>query len=230
MKKTLLIFLFTFVSFVAFSQSIGDTIKVKTFNYGSNTRDTLIAFPTNNLSYEKIIMKYNIRCKNTLVSNGTNRNLGCGEWDYSCNTYIVDSSKVEAVLTTQPNYVINNFTGTTFKYTTKTPYDYLRFTQQKTVIDSIISENIYTLQNGTDTVNNFIKANENSGKSQIIYKASELISAGITVGSINGITLNVLNNGGLANFLKIKIKGVSNTFLSSNNVVLNVLTEVYNQN
>ncbi len=230
MKKSILIFLFTFISFVAFSQSIGDTIKVKTFHYGSNTRDTLIAFPNNNLSYEKIIMKYNMRCKNALISTGTNRNQGCGEWDYSCNTYIVDSNKVEAVLTTQPNYVINNFNGSTFKYTTKMPHDYLRFTQQKTVVDSVISENIYTIQNGTDTINNFIKANENSGKSQIIYKASELISAGITAGNINGITLNVLNNGGTANFLKIKIKGVSNTFLSSSNLVLNGFTEVYNQN
>jgi hypothetical protein len=41
--------------------------------------------------------------------------------------------------------------------------------------------------------------------------------------------LNVLNNGGTANFLKIKIKGVSNTFLSSNNVALNGFTEVYNK-
>ncbi len=229
MKKSILFLLFTVVSFVGFSQSVGDTIKVKTFNYGSNTRDTLIAFPTNNLSYEKIIMKYNMRCKNALVSNSTNRNQGCGEWDYSCNTYIVDSSKIEAVSTTQPNFIIKNFSGNNFKYTTKKPYDYFQFTQQKTVIDSVFSENIFALQIGTDTLNNFIKANENSGKSQFIYRASELISAGLTEGNINGFTLNVLNNGGTANFLKIKIRGVSNSFLTSSNVVLNGFTEVFNQ-
>jgi hypothetical protein len=229
MKKSILFLLFTVVSFTVFSQSVGDTIKVKTFSYGSNTRDTLITFPTNNLSYEKIIMKYNMRCKNALVSNSTNRNQGCGEWDYSCNTYIVDSSKIEAVSTTQLNFIIKNFTGNKFKYTSKKPYDYLQFTQQKTVIDSVVSENIFALQNGNDTLNNFINANENSGKSQVIYRASELISAGLTAGNINGFTLNVLNNGGTANFLKIKIKGVSNLFLSSSNVVLNGFTEVFNQ-
>lgn len=230
MKKTILLFILTALVLTSYSQSVGDTIKVKTFHYGSNTRDTVIAFPKNNLSYEKIIMKYNMRCKNALISTGTNRNLGCGEWDYSCNTYIVDSSKIESVLSTQPNFIINNFTGNNFKYTLTKPYDKFSFTQQKTTIDSILSENIYSLANGIDSVKNFLKTDEKSGKSQIIYKAAELISSGITAGSINGLTLTVLNNGGKANFLKIKIKGVTNSSLSSSNLILTGFTEVFNQN
>ena len=90
-----------------------------------------MAFPSNpSLTFEKIILKYNMRCKNGLVSTGTDRNLGCGEWDYSCNTYIADSSKVEKVASIQKDYVVSNFTGTSYPYTTQQTYNHYDFTQK----------------------------------------------------------------------------------------------------
>ena len=115
--------LFAILTFLAWNpndisaQSPGDTIRVKTFHYASNTRDTLAYFPSGNLTFEKIILRYNLRCKNGLVSDGTNRNKGCGEWDYSCNTFVVDSSKIEALAQKAPQYVIWNFSGSSFNYT-----------------------------------------------------------------------------------------------------------------
>jgi deoxyadenosine/deoxycytidine kinase len=136
LKKILLILLLFAIGYSSNAQNIGDTIKVKTFHYGSNNRDTFALFPDNNLSYEKIILKYNMRCKNGLVSNSTNRDQGCGEWDYSCNTYIVDSAKVEEALSTQANYIINDFSGNSFKYALKAPYNYYRYKQKNVIIDS----------------------------------------------------------------------------------------------
>ena len=53
MKKFSFLLLF-FNIFVFNAQSIGDTIKVKAFNYNSTTRDTVIAIPNNpNLTLEK---------------------------------------------------------------------------------------------------------------------------------------------------------------------------------
>ncbi|RLD48742.1 MAG: hypothetical protein DRI88_02415 [Bacteroidetes bacterium] len=49
-------------------------------------------------TYHKILMAYNMCCKDGLVSVPGNTNLGCGEWDYSCNTYITDSAKVNSVI------------------------------------------------------------------------------------------------------------------------------------
>ena len=95
------------------AQSVGDTIIIPTFNYSQTPtnnaiRDTMIDFPDDdNLSFEKIIMLYNMRCKDGLVSVQGNTNLGCGEWDYSCNTYITDSSKVDSVLATTSSAFIN---------------------------------------------------------------------------------------------------------------------------
>ena len=207
------------------AQVPGDTIKVRTFHYGSNTRDTLAKFPTGNLSYEKIIMKYNMRCKNGLVSNSTDRNLGCGEWDYSCNTYIVDSNKVEEVLSLQPNYTITNFTGTSFPYTALPVYDYYQYTQQKITLDSTSADTTYTLQSGTNNYTQLLNTNQHSGKTQFIYTAAELMAAGLTAGPINSISLQA-NNNATANFLKVKIKHTTSDNFANGKAELNNLTQV----
>ena len=113
-------------------QKVGDTIRVQAFNHKSTSRDTLIGFPNNpNLSFEKIILKYNMRCKKAAVLKGKDDGTGCGEWDYSVNTYVVDSSKVVKTLSKQPSYIISGFTGTTFPYTSKQTYDHYVFFRHK---------------------------------------------------------------------------------------------------
>ncbi len=228
MKRVILSFLLLATVFQANAQVVGDTIKVRTFHYGSNTRDTLANFPSGNLTYEKIIMKYNMRCKNALVSNSTDRNLGCGEWDYSCNTYIVDSSKVEDEANSQPNYVIPNFNGSSFAYTSKARYDYYDYTQNKVILDSILNESQYSVASGSQPISYLLKTNERSGKSQVIYRAAELLSSGLTAGDIKGLSLSVSSSGGVARFLKIRIKHTSTTVLNSGAMELTGFTEVFN--
>lgn len=228
MKKNLLFLLFLFsFSFVS-AQNVGDTIRVQTFNYNSTTRDTLISFPNNpSLTFEKIILKYNMRCKNALVSTATDRNLGCGEWDYSCNTFVADSTKIEKVLTQQPNYVVSNFTGTSFSYTSQQTFDYYDFTQKNVALNTIISENNYPVGNGTSTLPNLIKTSQKSGRSQFLIKASDLLSSGFSSGAINAIQLNVANSGGWARFMKVKIKNSSLTSLQAQTIDFTGFTEVY---
>ena len=155
--KKIFVFLLTSLTINAIAQVTGDTIVVKTFKYGSSTRDTAIQFPTNSLAYEKIIMRYNMRCKNGLVSTSSNKNLGCGEWDYSCNTYLADSSRIETELKTNPSHIISNFTGTVFPYTTLQPYDYFNYFKTSLVLNSIISETQYTVGTGSTSVPDFLK-------------------------------------------------------------------------
>ncbi|MFY8109031.1 MAG: LamG-like jellyroll fold domain-containing protein [Bacteroidia bacterium] len=229
MKKILLILLLFAIGYSSNAQNIGDTIKVKTFHYGSNNRDTFAIFPDNNLSYEKIILKYNMRCKNGLVSNSTNRDQGCGEWDYSCNTYIVDSSKVEEVLSTQPNFVISNFTGNSFKYALNAPYNYYRFKQKNVIIDSTKSETKYTIGAGSLNSDLMLNASQNSGKMQFIILASELLNAGMSAGNIKGISLFVEGSGSNLAFLKIKMKHDSLNVLNFKKPHSNGFVEVYNK-
>jgi len=220
-----------FITSNLMAQQLGDTIKIKSFKYGSTSRDTMISFPNNpNLSFEKIIMKYNMRCKNNLVSTQTLRNQGCGEWDYSCNTYIVDSTKVEQDLRNAPSHIISNFSGTNFIYTSQIIFDYYNFTQNNVVLNNIISENQYTIGTGNTAVPNLLKSNEKSGKSQILYTAAELTAAGFVAGNINGIVLNVANTGGNVNFFKVGLQHTSATVLDGNAPTLTGFSNVYNSN
>ncbi|MFA7272570.1 MAG: LamG-like jellyroll fold domain-containing protein [Crocinitomicaceae bacterium] len=224
-----LILLFTVHNFVA--QVPGDTIVVNTFNYsmtyGSGIRDTVISFPDiSGVTYEKILMRYNMRCKNGSISTGSNTNLGCGEWDYSCNTYLHDSTRVDSVLFTQPSHIISGFTGTTFNYSNSPAYDYYQYSLQQVNLNNIVSESQYPLLTGSTGMPQALNASNFSGKSQFIYTAAELNTAGFTAGNIDGFLVNALN-GGNVNFLKVKIKGTSATVLSAINLDLAGFTEVY---
>ena len=116
--RTVFTLILSMLSVVLFAQSIGDTIIIPTYNYTQThgwpwcgfSRDTMIDFPDDpDVNYEKIIMAYNMRCRDGLVSNHSYPNQGCGEWDYSCNTYIHDSSRVDSVLSFTNSHYISSF-------------------------------------------------------------------------------------------------------------------------
>lgn len=214
----------------ASAQQPGDTIVVKAFKYGSSTRDTLLQFPSGNLTFEKIILKYNMRCKNALISNQTNPNQGCGEWDYSCNTFVVDSTRIENETNSRAKYTISNFSGNTFSYTSLPIYDYYNFSQINVNLSSVTSETQHVLSNGSTAVNNLLKGNEKSGRSQILYTATELIAAGFTPGNIDGFLLSVANAGGAINFFKVGIQSTTLTALNANTLTLAGFTNVFNAN
>ena len=94
-------------------------------------------------------MKYNMRCKNGNVSTGGNTNFGCGEWDYSCNTYIHDSTRIDSVVYTHPNTLISGFSGTTYNYNTQPTFDFYQHSQNDVTLNSITSENQYAILSGT---------------------------------------------------------------------------------
>src|SRR5210317_822244 len=147
MKKYLLVF-FSFYSLCLFGQNES----VQTFTYESTTRDTIIDFPEGDHNrFEKIIMYYSMRCKDALVSTGSERNKGCGEWDYSCNTYLVDSSYTDSVKSTHPNYIISNFSGTDFNYTTTPSNNYYQYTQKKITYTDTTTRNVFDIGAGTDS-------------------------------------------------------------------------------
>ncbi|MCC6372273.1 MAG: hypothetical protein IT236_14815, partial [Bacteroidia bacterium] len=228
-NKFLQLILLMFVGSV-YAQQTGDTIFVKAFKYGSTTRDSVINFPGGNLTFEKIIMKYNMRCKNNLISTQAAPNQGCGEWDYSCNTYVVDSSKIENALNNAPNYLISNFTGSVFPFTNQPVFDYYNFTQNNVVLNSIISETQYTLGTGATAAPNVLKANERSGRSLLLFTAAELGAAGFTAGNIDGFILNVANAGGGVNFFKVGVQHTTLTVLNAATVTTTGFTNVYNSN
>ena len=187
------------------AQKAGDTIRVKTFHYATNNRDTIANFPDGKLEYEKIILRYAMRCKNGLISDGSNRNKGCGEWDYSCNTFLVDSSKVEVIPQTAPKFVVSNFAGTQFAYTSKPVYDYYDYTVKQVSVTAKSNTAQFTVGKASSNVYEAINTAQKSGKTQVLYRAQELLDAGFSSGDIQGIALNA-QAAGKANFLRIRVQ------------------------
>ncbi len=233
MKKIFLTAVVILISLNVFSQSIGDTLVVPTFNYSmtyqSGNRDTMAYFPTDtSLTFEKILMMYNMRCKDGVVNtSGSVNNIGCGAWDYTCNTHVYDSTRVDSMMQFTNSHSISNFSGTTFSYSANPAYNYYQKIQHNVTIDSILSEVQTIVGAGNLVLDHTLPTDILNAKSQYLFTQAELAAAGVVTGDIDGIMLNVLNAGNDANFLRLRIKHTSKTELDNASPDLSGFTEVY---
>jgi len=228
MKKIALILSFLCLGHISFSQ---DTIRVKAFNYNSQTRDTVITFPDGTESFRQIVMRYNMRCKNALVSDGTNRNRGCGEWDYSCNTYIEDNSRTDSLPAVTSDYSISNFTGSTFNYSNSATNTHYRNKQRKVTLNSVTDSTSRSIGVGSHQPTYIVPVSTNAesgyaGKSQYMYTAAELTAAGIAPGEIDAIALNSLSTSLVSN-LQINILATTADSLRISNLETDGFANVF---
>ena len=226
MKKLLVTLSFVFAAQFSFSQ---DTIRVKAFDYNSQTRDTIVKFPDGTDSYRQILMLYNMRCKGARVSSGSNRNLGCGEWDYSCNTYVEDSTRTDSLLATTPEYTIDGFSGTSFNYKETPIFDFYRNSIISTQVTS--SNSIDTSTVGLGSVSTNVGLPSSLGgiptKIQHLYAAAELSAAGLSAGDIWGLNADVLSNNVIVEDLRINMKNVNDDSLYLTNIIDGISQNVY---
>lgn len=223
----------------AIAQSPGDTIVIQAFDwsmtYGNawdgTIRDTTVTFPDNQtISFEKVIMLYNIRCRDGNVNTTGGNSNACGEWDYSCNTYIHDSTHVDSSLSTHADYIITNFSGNNFYYSNTQLYDYIETYQPNVVLNSTTSEVSSTVGSGNISLGHTFPTDQNASKVQYLYTASELTGAGFATGTIDAIGFNVLSGSENANFLRILIKHTSASVLDPSNPELTGFDTVYYHN
>lgn len=228
--KRLLLLAVILLSSISFSQ---DTTLVQTLTFDSTSRAYTFQFPDGSESYRKVLMRYRMRCKNGLVSSGgANSNLGCGEWDYSCNTFITDSSRTDSVKSTHPNYIISGFTGSTYNYTANQTYTYYSFNQSNTVNTSPTSENGIAIGSGIIQNISPLSTEYKSSKSQYLFTAAEFTAAGLTAGDdITSLKLDLAVDSDNVNHLKLKLKSTTKIELNDSTLIDNAgFTEVYYQN
>lgn len=236
--RTLLTSLFLFTALCTYAQVPGDTIVVQAFDYSQNTygqgnRTMMVNFPNQaGINYEKIIMLYNMRCKGGVVGNQVPPSgaSGCGEWDYSCNTYVTDSTRMDSIKATHPSYIIPGFNGSSFPYTNTPTYTYYQYTQQQVVNTATQSENFYTSGSGASSTTEPFHTQQPVHKAQFLWTAAELQNSGMSAGNITGIRLEISNAGNMAQFLRIKMKHSTQTALNASNPDLTGFTEVYFMN
>ncbi|NNF01543.1 MAG: hypothetical protein HKN22_02565 [Bacteroidia bacterium] len=217
-----------FCAIIFHSSDAQDTTIIQTLTFDSTGRDYVFQFPVDTgQSYERIIMRYRMRCKGGLISTVTDRNKGCGEWDYSCNTYITDSSYTDSVKASAPSHVISAFNGTNFYYTTQPTYTYTQYTQKQIVNTSTITETMGTVGSGTDVLNHPFGTANKISKVQYLWTATELSAAGVVAGPITSIKMNVNGTANDANFLRISMKHSSKDSLDNKSPDQGGFTETY---
>ena len=197
--KSVFSWLFMLLFFFPFELCLAqDTLRTQVFTYASTTRDTFIEFPAGNHNqYEKIWMYYSMRCKKGLVSTASNRNLGCGEWDYSCNTSIIDSNVVDSLKATHPNYIISGYSEDYFPYTSAPTFTIYEFPSRNiTNIQGNVETSFVPGENLLTTTQPWI--DNISGKAYYIIGKDEL--SGFSAGNIQGIRLKNSGNGALGYF------------------------------
>ncbi len=221
-----MVFLIPFFLFFIAVQA-QDTIVVQTLTLDSPTRSGSFEFPDDpNQSYRKILMQYTMRCLNGEVNPGNN-STGCHEWDYSCNTFLTDSTGVDSTRAFHPNYIISNYSDNTFNYTSQPTYTYYQYTQQEITYDNVISESVNQIGTGSDNLPHPFNTSIPVAKNQYLWTAAELMAAGVTAGDISSLRLDVSSLGSNLDFLRIKMKHTNQSTLDGNSMESDNFTNVY---
>lgn len=210
------------IPFMAIKLDAQDTVWIQSFNYGSSSRDSVIHFPEGDHNqYEKILMYYSMRCKGGLVSTSADRNKGCGEWDYSCNTSIIDSTAVDSSKAVHPNYIISGFSGSFFPFVTKPTYTYRENNLTNISPTNISGIEKFILTNSNDQT--IIHPEKLKGKFWLYLSKDELNALGN--GILSGLTFQHTGNGKL-DFMNVKIAAYNDSPLNYNDISTLNFTEV----
>ncbi len=191
---------------------------VPTLNYDSPSRDTMIQFPDiDHNEYEKIIMYYSMRCKDGLVSTGAERNKGCGEWDYSCNTYIVDESRVDSFKQTSPEFDFVGYNSDLLEYSDEQTFTTREITQTEVEYTNVIFDRPFDVIDGdTDLDYNFGMPGDGI-QLEYILPAQTLLDSGVRSNNdITGITLPIIDGDIVLSNLKVYLQQTDNTIADDN--------------
>lgn len=217
----------SFALLFAFQTEAQDTIVVQTLTLDSPTRTGTFEFPDDpSQTYRKILMKYTMRCLDGALNPGDS-STGCHEWDYSCNTFITDSTGVDSTLRTHPDYVISNSDADAFAYTTQPTYTHYQYTQQEVTYDNVISENAYPIGNGMSGLGHPFSTSSTASRAQYLWTAAELSAAGISAGDITSLRMDLNTIGANTDYLRIGMKSTMQMALDADNVESTGFTDVY---
>jgi hypothetical protein len=203
MKKHIIIAILACLCY--FTLDAQETV-VQTLTYDSTARSMLVEFPDRDHNeYEKILMHYSMRCKDGLVSTGADRNKGCGEWDYSCNTFITDSTLLDSFRATAPSHVIQGYTESFFDYSINPTYYYYQFDLNEVSYNNTISESETDFNAGDLSMQFPLGGGHRAQKTQLLYKRNDLTAAGLTAGIISGLKFNILSGGGAYPRMRVRL-------------------------
>ncbi len=221
MKKHLLLYLF-FIS-LKIAANPGDTITVQTFTFGS-PQDAWFVFPSDTVKFEKILMLYTLKCNPA-------QSPACGEWDYLTYTYLYkNTGLLDSSLIHQPTYTVNGSSPDSIMYMNTPSYSYNANWQYNITHSDTTSLNNYQVGSGSTSSTKPLGASIPISKTQYLWKASEISSAGMFAGNISGLQFFVQSIGSELRNLTIKIKSTGLDSLTNNNYSSSGFSAVYSRN
>lgn len=201
----------------------GDTIEVQTFTFGS-PQDAWFVFPSDTIRFEKILMKYTLKCNPA-------QSPACGEWDYLTYTYLYDhTGLLDSTLVNQPTHTVNGASPDSVVYMNTPSYMYSPSWQYYITHTDTTSFNNYTVGTGTMPGNLPFGASNPVSRVQYLWHASEMTTAGVLPGNITGLQFFLQSTGSALNNLTIRIKATSLDSLDQSTFNGTGFTTVYSRN
>jgi hypothetical protein len=224
MKKFLLCFASIALFISAKAQYLpGDTIVIQTFTFGS-PQDAWFTFPSDTMRYEKILMKYTLKCNPA-------QSPACGEWDYLTNTYLYEhTGLLDSSIVIQPMLTVNGSTPDSIAYSNSPTYTYDSLFQYFIVHTSTTSLSTDTIGSGAISSSAPFGASLPVSRTQFLWKASELTAAGVTAGDITGLQFFLNALGGTTRNMTIRIQATALDSLTNATFTNAGFTTVYAQN
>ncbi|MBK9271587.1 MAG: T9SS type A sorting domain-containing protein [Saprospiraceae bacterium] len=200
-----------------------DTIWVQTLTWDSAGRQGVWQFPDDpNQDFRKILMYYNMRCHNAAVGNG---NVGCYEWDYSCNTFVTDSQRLDSTQAIQNNYDISGFNDHTFEYQFQQTFTYYQALQKRVQFTQMNQQARAKIGNADGQFS--FDAAEGVFRGQFLFSSTELLAAGLRAGNISAIEWPVIEGGAQLQNFRIRMKAVNQAAINFLAPHTEGFTEVY---
>ncbi len=215
-----LLLLLIFITNLLSAQSPGDTTVVQAFTFGSK-QNYWFQFPAATERYQKILMQYTLKCNPA-------QSPACGEWDYTTHTYLYDHLGIyDSTLKQQPSFVVDGASPDTFPYITTQAYQYLPRVETSITYTDTLSFTEATLGAGASSTTSTLHSADTDGEAFYLWRASELITAGLAAGDITGLRLNVNLPGSFLNKLRVDFAATTTDTLTASVAVPNTFTNVY---
>ncbi|MDQ3140957.1 MAG: T9SS type A sorting domain-containing protein [Bacteroidota bacterium] len=219
MQNCLLIFYTVLFTSNLFSQ---DTIVVQTIGFDTTHRSGLYKFPdATNQEFSKILMKYTMKCWD-------NTSNGCREWDYSCNTFITDSSKLDSFQQTHPSHKIIGYNKAYLSYVNHPTYSIFERKEFNTLLTEAGTIKSSPTLMATQTQIIAFNPKESLAKMEFILKVNELEQSGPIDNLIKAISLFSSQSNLAISEFKIKLRHFTGNEIPLDSLNGNFI-EVYNQ-
>ncbi len=165
-----------------------DTTWVQTLTFADITkRRDWFVFPDGSQDYRKVLMYYTLKCDQATTQDG----YACGEWDYLTYSFVYDHTGVlDSNQQNHPHFLYGNQNLDSLEFTDIQQFNSTESYEYFTVIDAVTTENGYTVGGVMGSADYPLGGYERA-KSQFIWTASELTTAGMGAGDIHRLAIQI---------------------------------------